>query len=85
MVHGANARIGQVRETNHVGIAHGSEENVSERGGHISDRLFLFCPSALRKSILNRGIVSSALQRCRYSSPEALAAAPCSRAGQTDS
>jgi hypothetical protein len=46
---------------------------------------FLFCLPAVRKIVFETRAARSAIGRVPYSSPEALAAAPCSRAGQMDS
>jgi hypothetical protein len=61
-----------------------SKKNVSRRGAYKHKRPVFILP-AVKKIIFEAFAGRSVIGRARHSSPEALAAAPCSRAGQMDS
>ena len=83
MVHGAIARIGHIGETQHTEVGLG--KNVCTRGGHVRGRPFLFSSSESGRIVFETRAHWNVAGLACYSSPDALAAAPCSRAGQMDS
>jgi hypothetical protein len=88
LLRGENGLRSECANRQHLGNATHrgrSKKNVSKRGGRIIGRPFCILRASCSKFPFEPETRRRVFGQARYSSPEALAAAPCSRAGQMDS